>query len=223
MNTSCFLLLSSSEILIFGLNQKKNIFIHGENGLCRFCSHNQLKRKRLPIYSHKSDNVLTAFPSNVLNLQTSTGALVPLQLQHFPPFCSWFQEDTVNAPGSRLCMPNLIEELLRCRSPEAFGPLQFGFLHPKRGSAILLGRTTKVVQSFSARATFEWVPLRAMGGPRQEILLVLDLIISAALSNSRMSRVMLSRLIHCSFSRNLSFFFFFEACQNDQFQYWKLT
>lgn len=64
----------------------------------------------------------------------------------------------MNAPGSRQSMPDLIEELLGCRSPEAFGPLQFCFLHPMHGSALQLGRTTKVVQSFSARATFEWSP-----------------------------------------------------------------
>lgn len=64
----------------------------------------------------------------------------------------------MNAPGSRHCMPDLIEEVLSCRSPEAFGPLQFCFLHLMYGSAVLLGRTTKVVQSFSARATFKWSP-----------------------------------------------------------------
>lgn len=43
----------------------------------------------------------------------------------------------MNAPGSRPSMPDLIEEVLSCRSPEPIGPLQFCFLHPMHGSARL--------------------------------------------------------------------------------------
>lgn len=128
------------------------------------------------------------------------------------PFCAGLQEDTVNAPGSRQSMPDLIEELLGCRSPEAFGPLQFCFLHPMHGSALQLGRTTKVCPIILCSGHFWVAPLRAMGGLREEILLVLDHIISAALSDSRMSRVMLSRLSHYSFSRSLNF----KGCQSDR-------
>lgn len=56
------------------------------------------------------------------------------------------------------------------------------------------------------------VPSRAMGGLREEILLVLDHIISAALADSRMSRVMLSRLSRYSFSRSLNL----RGCQSNR-------
>lgn len=51
-----------------------------------------------------------------------------------------------------------------------------------------------------------------MGGLREETLLVLDRITSAALADSRMSRVMLSRLSRYSFSRSLSL----RGCQSNR-------
>lgn len=69
-------------------------------------------------------------------------AVVLCSCEMVPP-CAGPQEDTVSAPGSRHSMPDLIEELLGCRSPEAFGPLQFCFPHPMRGSALRLGMDDK--------------------------------------------------------------------------------